>query len=217
MCLPSFDFGMVSETGPSRKENYIPIKLLSMTLRNILPLALLLGGATLAGCNGGKSITPKQAGEIEILEYCASEDHKSDKDHFRASATGESISRETAKKMSRSNCESALARSINSTMEIVTDNYVNSSKFNNVEEVTETFNDLARTVVNQQLSGAITVCERLTQKADGSYVSYRAIELSGAELVSKYNERLSQDERIRAEYNYEKFKETFEAELAKQR
>jgi len=41
--------------------------------------------------------------------------------------------------------------------------------------------------------------------------------LSGADLVSKYNERLSEDERIRAEYNYERFKETFEAEMAKQR
>ena len=57
----------------------------------------------------------------------------------------------------------------------------------------------------------------MTQKQDGNYVSYMAIELSGEELVSRYNQSLSQDERIRAEYNYEKFKETFEAEMAKQR
>ena len=162
-------------------------------------------------------LTPKQAGEIEILEYCAGDDYKSDKDHFRASATGQSQSRETAKKMARSNAEAKLARTINSTIEIVTDNYVNSTKFNNVEEVTETFNDLARTLVNQRLSGAITACERLTQKTDGTYVNYMAVELSGSDLVSKYNERLSQDERIMADYNYEKFKETFEAEMAKRR
>jgi len=76
---------------------------------------------------------------------------------------------------------------------------------------------LARTVVDQLLSGAITACQRLTQKTDGTYVSYMAVELSATELVGKYNERLSQDERIKAEYNYEKFKETFEAEMAKQR
>ena len=69
-----------------------------------------------------------------------------------------------------------------------------------MEEVTETFNVLARTVVDQLLSGAITACERLTQKADGTYVSYMAVELSATELVGKYNERLSKDERIRAEY-----------------
>ncbi len=187
-----------------------------MNLRLTLPLALCLAGTALTGCSD-KSITPKQAGEVEILEYCSGNEYKSDKNHFRASATGQSMSRETAKKIARSNAEAKLARSINSTIEIVTDNYVNSSKFNNVEEVTETFNDLARTLVDQQLSGAITACEKLTQKTDGTYVSYMAIELSGAELVSKYNERLSQDERIRAEYNYEKFKETFEAEMAKQR
>ena len=159
--------------------------------------ALLIAGITFMGCSSGETITPNQAGEVEILEYCAGDEYKSDKDHFRATATGESMSRETAKKMARSNAEARLARSINSTIEIVTDNYVNSSKFNNAEEVTETFNDLARTVVDQQLSGAITACERLTQKSDGNYVSYMAIELSGDELVSRYNERLSQDERIR--------------------
>jgi hypothetical protein len=170
-----------------------------------------------SSCNNNKSITPKQAGETEILELCSAEEYKSDKNFFRATATGESMSRETAKKIARSNAEAMLARSINATLESVTDNYVNSSKFNNKEEITQTFNDLARTVVNQQLSGAVNACTKLTQKADGNYVSYMAIELSGSELVSKYNERLSQDERIKAEYNYEKFKETFEAEMAKQR
>ncbi len=188
-----------------------------MNLRQTFPLAMFIAGITMMGCSSGETITPNQAGEVEILEYCAGDEYKSDKDHFRATATGESMSRETAKKMARSNAEARLARSINATIEIVTDNYVNSSKFNNAEEVTETFNDLARTVVDQQLSGAITACERLTQKPDGNYVSYMAIELSGEELVSRYNQRLSQDERIRAEYNYEKFKETFEAEMAKQR
>ena len=187
-----------------------------MKLKNALPFAFLVAGAALTGCSNN-NMTPKQAGEVEILEYCSGNEYKSDKNHFRASATGQSMSRETAKKMARSNAEAKLARSINATIAIVTDNYVNSSKFNNKEEVTETFNDLARTVVDQLLSGAITSCERLTQKADGNYVSYMAVELSATELVGKYNERLSQDERIRAEYNYEQFKETFEAEMAKQR
>lgn len=187
-----------------------------MNFSNTLPVVLMLAVAIMSGCSD-KSMTPKQSGEIEILEYCAGEEYRSDKSHFRASATGQSMSRETAKKMARSNAEAKLARSINATIEIVTDNYVNSSKFNNVEEVTETFNDMARTVVDQLLSGAITACERLTQKTDGNYVSYMAVELSATDLVGKYNERLSQDERIRAEYNYEKFKETFEAEMAKQR
>jgi len=170
---------------------------------------------SLAGCKGNQAITPTQNGEVEIIEYCTGSEYNSDSKHFRATATGESISRETAKKMSRSNVENRLARSISATLSIVTDNYVNSTNFNNKEEVTETFNDMARTVVEQELRGAIIICEKLTQKTDGAFVSYIAIELSGEGIAQAYNERLSKDERIMAEYNYENFKETFEAEMNK--
>ncbi len=170
---------------------------------------------SLAGCKGSQAITPSENGEVEIIEYCTGSDYNSDSKHFRSTATGESLSRETAKKMSRSNAESRLARSISATLSVVTDNYVNSSSFNNKEEVTETFNDMARTVVEQELRGAIIICEKLTQKTDGAFVSYISIELSGEGIAQAYNERLSKDERIMAEYNYENFKETFEAEMNK--
>ena len=169
----------------------------------------------LAGCKGNQAITPSQNGEVEIIEYCTGSEYNSDSKHFRATATGESLSRETAKKMSRSNVENRLARSISATLSIVTDNYVNSTSFNNKEEVTETFNDMAKTIVDQELRGAVTICTELTQKPDGSYKYYTAIELSGEQIAQAYNERLSQDERIMAEYNYENFKETFEAEMNK--
>lgn len=185
-------------------------------MKNILILAIATLGLILTGCKVAETLTPAQQGEVEIIEHCTGSDFNSDKEHFRSTATGTSLSRETAKKMSRSNAEDKLARSIQSTIEVVTDNYVNSSKFNSKEEVTETFNNLARTVVSQELRGAIVICEKLTQKPDGSFVSYIAIELSGDQIAQAYNERLSKDERIMAEYNYENFKETFEEEMSKQ-
>lgn len=182
-------------------------------------LFMLLAATVLIGAQGCKKnkevVEAKPAGEVIINEYCTGESFMSSKETFRSAATGESMSRETAKKISRSNAEDELARTISSTLKAVTDNYVNSTKFNNKEEVTETFNNLARTVVDQQLRGAITICDKLTQKPDGQYVSYIAIELSGEDVAAAYNERLSKDEKIMAEYNYEKFKETFEAEMEK--
>ena len=183
---------------------------------NTLFLAFASLGLLLVGCKGPETLTPSQQGEVEIIEYCTGSEFNTDKDHFRSTATGTSLSRETAKKMSRSNAEDKLARSIQSTIEVVTDNYVNSSKFNNKEEVTETFNNLSRTIVNQELRGAVVICEKLTQKPDGSFVSYIAIELSGDQIAQAYNERLSKDERIMAEFNYENFKETFDEEMSKQ-
>lgn len=183
-------------------------------------LVVLVAAATVIGAVGCKKNkkaveTPKPTGETLINEYCTGDQYMSTKEAFRATATGESMDRETAKKKARSNAQAEMAKTINSTMKIVGDNYVNSTEFNNKEEVTETFQEMARTVVDQELRGSIEICEKLTQRADGTYVSYVALELSGQKIADAYNSGLSQNEKIKADYNYEKFKETFEKEMAK--
>ena len=164
------------------------------------------------GCKSKKEVgvTPKEQGEILLEQYCSGKDFFSDKKTFRASAIGESLDQMTSKKKARSNAQSELAKTINSTMQIVGDNYVSSTEFNNKEEVTESFNEMARTIVNEELRGAIKICEKFTQTSSGKYKCYMAIELSAEKLVSKYHERLSKEENIKAQYNYEQFKKTFE-------
>jgi hypothetical protein len=183
---------------------------------SILAATLILGiGVTFTSCKK-KPIEKTPAGEVTILEKCTGQQYFSDKNTFRATATGESMDRETAKKKARSNANAELAKTIKVTMKIVGDNYVNSSEFNNKEEVTETFNEMSRTVVDQELQGAMKICDELTQNTTtGNYVAYIAIELSGTKLADSYNDKLSKDERIKVEYNYEKFKETFEEEMRK--
>ena len=98
-------------------------------------LVLLVAAISLFGtaCKKKKKVeeTPKPKGEVLINEYCTGSEFMSNKDAFRATATGESMDRETAKKKARSNAQSEMAKTINSTMKIVGDNYVNSTEFNN--------------------------------------------------------------------------------------
>ncbi len=182
-------------------------------------LVLLVAAISIFGtaCKKKKKVVeaPKPVGEVLINEYCTGDNYMSTKEAFRSTATGESMDRETAKKKARSNAQSELAKTISSTMKIVGDNYVNSTEFNNKEEVTETFQEMARTVVDQEIRGAIEICEKLTQRADGTFVSYVALELSGSKIADAYNAGLSKDEKLKADYNYEKFKETFEKEMNK--
>jgi hypothetical protein len=100
-------------------------------------------------------------------------------------------------------------------MKVVGDNYVNSTEVNNKEQITETFQEMTRTIVDQNLKGAVEICEKLTQKPDGSYVSYVALELSGERLANSYAEKLAADDKLKADYNYEKFKDTFNKEMEK--
>ena len=114
-----------------------------------------------------------------------------------------------------SNARNYIASNINTTVKAVTDNYTNSRSFNNREEVEERFEFLSREVVNQELAGLIIICEKVTQNsADKKFTYYIAMELSGADLLTKMNEKISNDERLKIDYDYEKFKDTFNEEMA---
>jgi hypothetical protein len=110
-----------------------------------------------------------------------------------------------------------LARAVEATVEIVAENQATQLGFGTAEEATSKFNELSRTIVNKKLTGAITICQELTMTEDKKYIAYLAVELSGAELADAYVEGLKQEERIRAEYNYDQFKETFEEVMSNYR
>ena len=176
-------------------------------------ILILFAISTIYSCKSNKGLSVEEQGEVLIEQYCSGEKYFSDKRTFRGNAFGESLDQMTAKKKARSNAQAEIAKTISSTMKIVGDNYVNSTEFNNKEEVTETFNEMNRLVVDETLNGVITICEKMTKTSDGKFKCYLALELAAEKLASKYHERLSKDEKIKADYNYEKFKETFEKEM----
>lgn len=176
-------------------------------------LALLaLGAVFVVSCKSSKKL-PK--GETEINIPCSGSDYFTNNKFFRANSLGESSDLVASKKKALSNARGELAASIETTVKSVTDNYLNSREMNNKEEVEERFEQLNREIVNQQLQGLKTICEKQVKTNEGTYKTYVAIELSADDLVSSYNERLSKDERMKIDYDYEKFKETFEQEMEK--
>lgn len=154
-------------------------------------------------------------GEIEIVVACSGPEYFTDGEVFRANSVGESIDLSVSKRKAMTNARSQLAASIQTTVKAVTDNYVNSSESNNQEQVEERFESLNREVVSQELRGIRTICERYFKTPEGKYKTYVAIELSAQELVSAYHERLQNIQGLQIDYDYEKFKQTFEAEMLK--
>jgi hypothetical protein len=177
-------------------------------------IALGVLGGSIIGCKGSKKLNAPK-GEVEVVVPCSGPDYFTTKKVFRANSVGESSDQVTSKKKALANARNEMASSIQTTVKTVTDNYVNSREFNNKEELEERFESLNREVVNQRLSGITTICEKLVKTQEGRYKTYIAIELSADELVTEYNERLSKDDKLKIDYDYEKFKETFEAEMDK--
>lgn len=182
----------------------------------VLMTALMLSGA-LTACKKKKEVvdTPP-TGETEIKVMCSGPEFFTNDKVFRQNAVGESLDQMTSKNKALSAARGLLAADINTQIKRVIDSYVNSREMNNREEVAERYEGLTREVVDQKLSGVKTICEKqVTVNGTGNYKTYIAIELSAQELLAAYNERLSSDERLRVDYDYEKFKETFEAEMNK--
>lgn len=186
-------------------------------MKSIRLMTLAVAGMIIAlpACKSKKQATidpPK--GEVEIKMPCS--EKTADAEHFRAFSFGESMDANVAKRKALSNAKADLAGQISTIMKVVGDNYVKSSEYNNKEELLERFEENARTVINQQLNGIRPICEKLTQvTSTGKYKYYISLELSGDDLVKNYYESLSRDESLRIDYNYERFKQTFEEEMKK--
>jgi hypothetical protein len=175
----------------------------------------MLAAAVATGCKKKKELSETlPEGEVLINEYCSGPEFFSNDEFFRSSGLGESMDQSTARRKAMNDARGALASSINTTIKATTDNYVNSREFNNKEEVQERFEGLTREVVNQELNGIKTICQKAVRvTANGNYKYYVALELSGEKLLGAMNERLSKDERLRIDYDYEQFKKTFEQEM----
>lgn len=185
-------------------------------ITSVLMISALLSAVVISGCKSKeKAASTKDQGETLIEVYCSGPEYQSNNEYFRANQVGESVDQATAKKKAMSNARADLASAIQTRVKAVIDNYVNSRELNNVEEAEERFESLSREVIDQKLTGVKTICEKTTKTSTGNYKTYIALELAGDELMNAMNARLSQDDKLKIDYDYEQFKKTFDAEMEK--
>jgi hypothetical protein len=179
-------------------------------------IILSLATLSLAGCGGKKEVASTQVipkGEERIEVYCSGPKYFTEKDFFRANSVGESPDQANSKRMALSNARLELAGQIEVKLKAVIDNYFSDINSSGKQEYTAKYEGLSREVINQSITGTKTICEELTKTATGKYKTYIAIELSNDALLNTLNKRLSADEELKVNYNYEKFKETFNKEM----
>ena len=112
-----------------------------------------------------------------------------------------------------SNASLDLAAAIETRVKAVIDNYFSSYTTGDAIQDAERYEGLSREVINQELSGIRTICEQFTKTKDGTYKAYVAIELAGEEILNGMQKRISDDEKLKIDFQYEKFKKEFEKEM----
>ncbi len=177
-----------------------------------LGTALVMG---LASCGSKQKVVNKNGGEVEIVLPCTGPEYRTDAKVFRATATDVSTNRQVAREKALTAARAELASEINTTVKRVTDRYNSSYNVGEDDETRGKFQDLTRNVVNQNLNGSVVICEKLTQDEQKRFHSYVCVELSGEELANKLKNGISKDDKLRTDYEYEKFKAVFEDEMSK--
>ena len=174
----------------------------------------MLSVAVMFGCGTSKSVAP--ATDVEIIVPCQGVEYMTSADFFRANAMGISNNQQIASQKSMTSARATLAAAIESKVKTVTDQYVSSYENNQKEEARGRFQSLTREVTNQTLRGIRVICQKTMKTPEGMYKSYVAIELAGEEIAKAMNDRISKDDKLRTDFEYEKFKEVFDKEMQKE-
>jgi hypothetical protein len=179
----------------------------------IIPAVAVLA---LAGCKSKKA-TPvaKETGAVEISVPFSSKEYRSDENNFRAKQVGKSPDISTAKKIAFQNAKSEMAGNINSVMKRVTDQYTNQRTVGNTQEFENKFEELAREVVNLEMSNVKEIGEKIYKEPDGGYSYWIAIEANKKEVFDKIDARISNDAKLKLDYDKQKFQQIFDSEMKK--
>jgi hypothetical protein len=171
---------------------------------------------TLAGCKSKKG-TPvqKETCAVEITVPFSSKEYRSDENTFRAKQTGKSPDLATAKKIAFQNARAEMAANINATVKRVTDQYTNQRTIGNKQEFENKFEELAREVVNMEMSNVKEIGEKIFKEPDGSYSYWIAIEADKKTVFDKIDSKISSDAKLKLDYDKMKFQQVFDAEMKK--
>lgn len=171
--------------------------------------------AMLTACKSKKQPIQKETGAVEITVPFSESKYRSDNEAFRAKQVGKSPDLATAKKIAFQNARSEMAGNINSMVKRVTDQYTNQRTVGNTQEFENKFEELAREVVNLEMSNVKEIGEKIFKESNGSFSYWIAIEAGKKEVFDKLDAKISSNASLKLDYDKQKFQQIFDAEMKK--
>lgn len=178
---------------------------------------LLIAAISLTACKSKKAAPSidKQTGAIEISVPFSTKDYQSDKENFRAKASGNSMDLTTSKKIALQNAKSEMAGLIQTTVKKVTEQYTNQRQISNTQEFSNKFEEMTREVTNQELTDVRVIGEKIFQEPNKNYTYWVAIEANKQTILNGIEKGISRNAKLMQDYDKKKFEEIFNQEMDK--
>lgn len=185
-----------------------------MKTKNLL-LVPAIAALSLVACKSKKTPIQKETGAVEITVPFSESKYRSDNEAFRAKQVGKSPDLATAKKIAFQNARAEMAANINAMVKRVTDQYTNQRTVGNTQEFENKFEELAREVVNLEMSNVKEIGEKIFKEPNGAFSYWIAIEAGKKEVFDKLDAKVSSNAAIKLDYDKQKFQQIFDAEMKK--
>ena len=177
-------------------------------------ITLLLGAAlmvlVMASCGSNKKVAsanfpcPECKASTEVFRYLGQHVAAGDRQM------------QQARSMAANAARTQLAAQVSATVKSVVDNYTSEYITGENSEFNQRVQDISRTVVNQLLVGTPVVCEgTMPGSTPGNTICFACVELTGKSVLDGIASKIGNDEKLRTDFEYEKFKKVLEEEMSK--
>lgn len=176
-------------------------------------ISLFVGTAlialVMASCGSEKAVTsnlpcPDCQATTEVFKYLGQHVATGDRQIQQARSTAANTARKE------------LAAMIEATIKRVIDDYTSEYIDGENSEFKQRVQDISRTVIQQKVNGTPSVCEgTMPGSTPGNTICYACVQLTGKSILDGIAAKIGDDEKLRTDFEYEKFKKVLEEEMSK--
>jgi len=179
------------------------------------PVWIILITLVVVACSKTKEIAKVDHLEKIELPY-SDKDYRTNSEFLRFVQMHESSDLSTAKSRALMKSQAGIAQTANVLVKSVMYNYVNERKIDVKNELNDKYNAITELVIKEQLTNTRIIGETVFRdKESGRYTYYVALEMAADELLNKSVNRITRNERLRQDFEEERFRKIFETEMNK--
>lgn len=164
----------------------------------------------------GSETTTVEDTRTEIIDPCK-EYSKNTEGMIRATASAISPNHQFAKEKAMAAAKNIISQKVSVTVNGLFVNYVNEYDVKNEQEFSAKTQAITKQLTDQALIGLNSTCQKDYKLSSGDYEIYIGLELPIENIGKSIFDNISKDDKIKLDYDYDKFKEEMQKELEKQR
>ena len=135
---------------------------------------------------------------------------------IRAHAQASSVNAESARQKALASARATMGFNVEVLLKAVNEQYISDYEVGVADDYRSSFNQIARDVTQRSLRFAVPICEEVLQDTKTKqYTVHVALALKGTDLAKMYEEAVSADEKLRTDFEREKFTKTYNEEMEK--